>query len=181
MIDCPDALIWATIAIEDDTFLKNIGIDVAATAVAALNYLGAAAGENTPGGSTITQQLVRNIFFDFRKAQPSAASPAKRKRSCWRSCLTQSKSKEEILEMYFNEIYYGNLAYGAQTAAQTFFGKDVDQLSLGEAAHARGLAPGAGQPRSRLTRTRPCRRRWMNAGDRCWAKWSRRVLSVRIR
>ena len=134
----PDALILATIAIEDDTFFENIGIDVGATAVAALNFLGAANGENTPGGSTITQQLVRNIFFDFEKrAQRSLARKAEE--ILLAIVLTQSKSKEEILEMYFNEIYYGNLAYGVQTASQTFFGKDVDQLTLGEAAMLAGL------------------------------------------
>ena len=134
----PRSLINATIAIEDDSFFENIGIDVGHTAFAALNYLGAAAGENTPGGSTITQQLVRNIFFDFEKrAQRSIARKAEE--ILLAIVLTQSKSKEEILEMYFNEIYYGNLAYGVQTASQTFFGKDVDQLSLGEAAMLAGL------------------------------------------
>ena len=134
----PRSLILATISIEDDTFFENIGIDVAATGIAALNYLGESAGENTPGGSTITQQLVRNIFFDFEKrAQRSIARKAEE--ILLAIVLTQSKSKEEILEMYFNEIYYGNLAYGVQTAAQTFFGKDVDQLSLGESAMMAGL------------------------------------------
>ena len=134
----PEALIWATIAIEDDSFFENIGIDVGATAIAALSYLGAAAGENTPGGSTITQQLARNIFFDFEKrAERSVARKAEE--ILLAIVLTQAKSKEDILEMYFNEIYYGNLAYGAQTAAQTFFGKDVEQLSLGEAAMLAGL------------------------------------------
>ena len=133
----PRALINATIAIEDDSFFTNFGFDVGHTALAALNYLGAD-GENTPGGSTITQQLVRNIFFDFEKrAQRSVARKAEE--ILLAIVLTQSKSKEEILEMYFNEIYYGNLAYGVQTASQTFFGKDVDQLSLGEAAMLAGL------------------------------------------
>ncbi len=134
----PRSLIDATIAIEDDSFFENIGIDVGHTALAALNYLGASAGEITPGGSTITQQLVRNVFFDFEKrAQRSVARKAEE--ILLAIVLTQSKRKEDILEMYFNEIYYGNLAYGAQTAAQTFFGKDVDQLNLGEAAMLAGL------------------------------------------
>ncbi len=134
----PRSLILATIAIEDDSFFVNMGIDVGHTALAALNYLGASAGENTPGGSTITQQLVRNVFFDFEKrAQRSIARKAEE--ILLAIFLTQSKSKEEILEMYFNEIYYGNLAYGVQTASQTFFGKDVDQLSLGESAMLAGL------------------------------------------
>ena len=134
----PDALVLATIAIEDDSFFTNIGIDVGHTALATLNYLGAADRSSTPGGSTVTQQLVRNIFFDFEKrAQRSIARKAEE--ILLAIVLTQSKSKNEILEMYFNEIYYGNLAYGVQTASQTFFGKDVDQLSVGEAALLAGL------------------------------------------
>jgi len=134
----PDALVLATIAIEDDSFFKNIGIDVGHTVLAALNYVGAADRDSTPGGSTITQQLVRNIFFDFEKrAERSIARKAEE--ILLAIVLTQSRSKEEILEMYFNEIYYGNLAYGVQTASQTFFGKDVDQLSVGEAAMLAGL------------------------------------------
>ena len=134
----PEALKSATIAIEDDSFFENIGIDIGHTALAALNYLGAADRDSTPGGSTITQQLVRNVFFDFEKrAERSIARKAEE--ILLAIVLTQYRSKEEILEMYFNEIYYGNLAYGVQTASQTFFGKDVDQLSLGEAALLAGL------------------------------------------
>lgn len=134
----PRSLILATIAIEDDTFFENIGIDIGATAVAALTYLGASPGEVTAGGSTITQQLVRNVLFDFEKrARRSVARKAEE--IVLAIVLTGAKSKEDILEMYFNEIYYGNLAYGAQTAAQTFFGKDVQDLTLGEAALLAGL------------------------------------------
>jgi len=134
----PRSLILATIAIEDDSFYQNIGIDVGATIVATLNYFGAEEDELTPGGSTITQQLVRNVLFDFEKrAERSVARKAEE--IMLAIVLTQSKSKEEILEMYLNEIYYGNLAYGAQTAAQTFFGKDAVDLTLGEAALLAGL------------------------------------------
>ena len=134
----PESLINATVAIEDDSFFRNIGIDIGATAIAALNYLGAPAGAITPGGSTITQQLARNIFFDYEKRIERSVS-RKMEEIALAIVLTQAKSKEDILEMYFNEIYYGNLAYGVQTAAQTFFGKDVDQLTLGEAALLAGL------------------------------------------
>lgn len=133
----PRFLIHATIAIEDDSFFNNIGIDVPATMVAALNYLGAGR-DTSPGGSTITQQLVRNIFFDYEKRLQRSVS-RKLEEIMLALVLTQAKSKYEILEMYLNEIYYGNLAYGVQTAAQTFFGKDIDQLSLGEAALLAGL------------------------------------------
>ena len=134
----PQALILATIAIEDDTFFENIGIDIGATAIAALNYLGTGPAGNTPGGSTITQQLVRNVLFDFEKRAERSVT-RKLEEIMLAIVLTQSRDKEDILEMYFNEIYYGNLAYGVQTAAQTFFGKDVEALSLGEAAMLAGL------------------------------------------
>ena len=134
----PEALIQATIAVEDDSFFDNIGIDVGATAVATLRYLGAAEGELTAGGSTITQQLVRNVLFDFEKRVKRSVA-RKVEEIALAIVLTKAKSKQDILEMYLNEIYYGNLAYGAQTAAQTFFGKDVADLTLGESAMLAGL------------------------------------------
>jgi len=134
----PRSLILATTSIEDDSFFDNIGIDVGATLVAFLNYVGAEADENTAGGSTITQQLVRNVLFDYEKRTERSVA-RKLEEIVLAIVLTQAKSKEEILEMYLNEIYYGNLAYGAQTAAQTFFGKNVEDLTLGESALLAGL------------------------------------------
>ena len=135
--DFPQDLIDASVAIEDDTFWSNMGIDIAATGVATLNYLGAG-GERVPGGSTITQQTVRNILFDEEyRSQVSVAR--KVEEIILALFLTQRRSKEDIMTLYLNEIYYGNLAYGAQTAAQTFFGKDVGDLTLGEAALLAGL------------------------------------------
>lgn len=134
----PSELILATVAIEDDSFFQNIGIDVGATLVAFLQYVGADAGEQTPGGSTITQQLVRNVLFDFEKRAERSVQ-RKAEEIMLAILLTNRKSKEDILAMYLNEIYYGNLAYGAQVAAQTFFGKDVSDLTLGEAALLAGL------------------------------------------
>ena len=134
----PAELILATIAIEDSGYFSNIGIDIPATTVAFLAYLGAAPDDNTPGGSTITQQLVRNVLFDFEKR--AERSPQRKiEEIILALLLTQRKSKEEILGMYLNEIYYGNLAYGAQTASQTLFGKNVENLTLGEAAMLAGL------------------------------------------
>jgi membrane peptidoglycan carboxypeptidase len=134
----PQYLIDATIAIEDDGFWTNIGIDVPATTLAFLQFVGASPGENTPGGSTITQQLVRNVLFDPEKRSERSAS-RKAEEIILALLLTQRKSKEEILALYLNEIYYGNLAYGAQTASQVLFGKNVEDLTLGEAALLAGL------------------------------------------
>lgn len=134
--DFPQELINATLAIEDDTFFTNPGIEVEATLRAFAQYVGLAEGSS--GGSTITQQIVRNILFDFEyRAERSVQR--KVEEIMLALLLTQRKTKQEILELYLNEIYYGNLAYGAQAAAQVLFGKDVGELTLGEAALLAGL------------------------------------------
>jgi membrane peptidoglycan carboxypeptidase len=134
--DFPDSLIKATVAIEDDSFFTNPGIDVSGTGRALLQYLGLKQGSS--GGSTITQQLVRDVLFD---PQYRAERTIQRKveEILDALALTQKKSKQDILEMYLNEIYYGNLAYGAEAAAQTFFGKHVKDLTLCESALLAGL------------------------------------------
>jgi penicillin-binding protein 1C len=132
----PDSLIKATLAIEDDNFYTNPGIDVPATLRAFLQYVGLS--EGSTGGSTITQQLVRTLLFDpeYRMER----SPQRKLEEIGLALvLTQRKSKDEILELYLNEIYYGNLAYGAAAAARTFFDKDVSELTVGEAALLAGL------------------------------------------
>ncbi|MCU0482116.1 MAG: transglycosylase domain-containing protein, partial [Anaerolineae bacterium] len=132
----PQDLIHAIISIEDDSFYNNIGIDIPSTAVSLLGYLGL--GSAQTGGSSITQQLVRNVLFD---AEYRAERSAQRKAEeiFLAIALTGRMSKDQILEMYLNEIYYGNLAYGAQAAAQIFFGKEAKDLTLGEAALLAGL------------------------------------------
>lgn len=134
----PQDLINATVAIEDDSFFDNIGIDVGATTVAFLQFVGASADENTPGGSTITQQLVRNVLFD-PEYRAERSVQRKVEEIALAIAMTGRKSKDEILELYLNEIYYGNLAYGAQAASQVFFDKDVSELTLGESALLAGL------------------------------------------
>lgn len=130
-VDFPQDLVDATIAIEDDNFFTNSGIDLPATLRAFAQYVGLA--EGSTGGSTITQQVVRNVLFDFSKRAERSVQ-RKVEEILLALLLTGRKSKEDILELYLNEIYYGNLAYGAQAAAQTFFGKNVGELTLGEAA-----------------------------------------------
>ena len=132
----PQDLINATIAVEDDSFWTNPGFEIPATVRAFLQYVGLGAGDT--GGSTITQQLVRNVLFDFAyRAERSVQRKAEE--IILATLLTNRLPKQEIMRLYLNEIYYGNLAYGAQAAAQTFFGKDVEDLTLGEAALLAGL------------------------------------------
>ena len=132
----PQDLINATIAIEDDSFFSNPGFEVEATMRAMLQYFGVASGSS--GGSTITQQLVRNVLFppEYRAER---SIQRKVEEILLAFLLRQQKSPEEVLALYLNEIYYGNLSYGAEAAAQNFFGKSARDLTLGEAALLAGL------------------------------------------
>jgi 1A family penicillin-binding protein len=123
----------AVIAIEDDQFYEHAGIDVRATTRAItytmMNYLNLS---NRPvqGGSTITQQVIKNTLLVQDKRFD-------RKFKEWALALKleQIKNKDEILEIYLNEIPYGGEIYGIQEASQTFFGKDAVDLSLAESAY----------------------------------------------
>ena len=132
----PQDLINATVAIEDSTFFTNPGFEIQATARAFLQYVGLAKGDS--GGSTITQQVVRNILFSYEYRNERSIQ-RKVEEILLAFLLRQRKSAQQVMELYLNEIYYGNLAYGAEAASQTFFGKDVNQLTLGEAALLAGL------------------------------------------
>ncbi len=147
--EMPASLRQATIAVEDRSFYSNPGFDVLALGRALVQNL--RAGEVVAGGSTITQQLVRNLYL----------SPEERSsRSLWRKAretvlafrLTRHLSKDEILELYLNQIYYGNLAYGVEAAAQTYFGKSARDLDLAEASLLAGLpqSPAAYDPLTNL-------------------------------
>ncbi|MEP7292303.1 MAG: transglycosylase domain-containing protein [Chloroflexota bacterium] len=127
----PQSLINATIAIEDSSFFTNPGFEIQATARAFLQYVGLAQGDT--GGSTITQQVVRNVLFDY-EYRTERSVQRKVEEILLAFLLRQRQSPEKVLELYLNEIYYGNLSYGAEAAAQTFFGKSVSELTLGESA-----------------------------------------------
>ncbi len=131
--DVPQILIDATVAAEDKTFWTNPGVDVLGIARAAYSYAtGQSAGQG--GASTITQQLVKQrivgseVTFNRKIREQILAVE-----------VTQTYSKREILELYFNQIYYGNQAYGVKAAAQTYFGKGLQELTLAEAALLAGL------------------------------------------
>lgn len=128
----PQDLQSATIAIEDSRFYKHPGVDVVGIARAV--YQNLRSGTMGQGGSTLTQQLARNIYLTrekklSRKLQEMALAIQ----------LERHKTKQEILELYLNEVYYGSGAYGVQTAARIYFGKDAKKLSLSECALIAGL------------------------------------------
>ena len=131
----------ATIAIEDRRFYTHGGIDPQGIARAV--YEDVKARRVVQGGSTITQQLVRNLYISNERTVQR-----KLKEACLAIKLNDAWSKQRILASYLNQVYYGNLAYGIEAASQTYFSKPARALTLPEAALLAGLtqAPSAYNP-----------------------------------
>ncbi len=135
----------ATVAIEDRRFFTHHGVDPEAVARAA--YVNLATGDVVEGGSTITQQLVKNLYVGdeetFRRKFDEAVL-------AWQ--LEDRLSKQQILTSYLNTVYFGQGAYGAQAAARTYFGVDAAALSLSQSATLAGLitAPNHFDPYARM-------------------------------
>lgn len=141
----PAHLVHAVIAIEDKRFLTHDGMDV--RAIGRAFWTNVSAGGTMQGGSTITQQLAKNVFLSQERTWSRK----------WNEVLLAKKieenySKERIMEMYLNQIYYGEGAWGIKRAAYTYFGKEADQLTVAEAALLAGLikAPSALTPYKHL-------------------------------
>jgi penicillin-binding protein 1A len=130
--DIPKNLINATIAKEDRRFYQHHGIDFYGIARAVLANL--KSGKSKEGASTITQQLARVLFLT-----PEKRLERKIKEILLALQIEKRYSKEEILHLYFNQIYYGHGAYGVEAAAQTYFNKSVKDLTLAECAMLAGL------------------------------------------
>ena len=143
--DISQSLIDASLAAEDANFYENPGVDLKGIVRAVFQNI--QADETVSGASTITQQLVRNVILDPQeRAQRDGVAGVSRKirEALLAYQLTQKYSKSDILQMYLNEIYYGNLAYGVEAAAQTYFAKSARDLALPEAALIAGLAQAPG-------------------------------------
>ncbi|MFP5225463.1 MAG: transglycosylase domain-containing protein [Actinomycetota bacterium] len=129
--DMPDALKDAVVAVEDHRFFQHRGISPVAIARAAVMT---ALGKSRQGGSTITQQFVKNAYVGNQ-------------RTIWRKVreailavkLERQRSKEQILEDYLNTIYLGRGAYGVQAASKAYFGKSASRLRIDEAALLAGI------------------------------------------
>src|SRR5256886_1432534 len=132
--DIPQVLIDATVSAEDKTFWTNPGVDIVGTIRAVVSDVtGRSTGQG--GASTITQQLVKQ-----RIVGNEVSIKRKIREAILAVEVTNTYSKQQILELYFNQIYYGNQAYGVKAAAQTYFGKsDLSKLTLAEAALLAGL------------------------------------------
>jgi membrane peptidoglycan carboxypeptidase len=126
------ALTCATVAIEDKTFWENSGFDLRGIARAVVATL---RGGSQQGGSGITQQVVKNVVLPpEERAGPKRTSAVKIKEVLLSNRISTDYSKEQVLEWYLNTNFYGNLAYGIEAAAQTYFGKSAAELDLAEAA-----------------------------------------------
>lgn len=126
----------ATIATEDRFFYQNVGVDP--IAIARALYYNISEGEVVSGGSTITQQLARSVLLSPEERTQETLS-RKIREAVLAVELARRYPKDKILEIYLNQIYYGNLAYGIEAASQTYFGKAATELSLAEAALLAGL------------------------------------------
>ncbi|MBE7550347.1 MAG: PBP1A family penicillin-binding protein [Anaerolineales bacterium] len=134
--DIPQACLNATIATEDASFYRNPGVD--AWAILRALYINWKGGEVLSGGSTITQQLARNLLLSPQeRTEVSLTRKLREAILAWR--LARTYSKDEILTLYLNETYYGNLAYGIEAASRTYFGKHAAELDLAECAMLAGL------------------------------------------
>jgi 1A family penicillin-binding protein len=134
--DIPANLRQATIATEDASFYSNPGVDP--RAIIRAIWINLRGGEVLSGGSTITQQLARNLLLSPQeRAQRTLTRKLRESILAYR--LARSFPKDRILELYLNQTYYGNLAYGVEAAARSYFGKSVRDLDLAECALLAGL------------------------------------------
>ena len=128
----PQSLIWATIAIEDKEFYKHNGFSVKGIVRAAIFNM-KNKGEMR-GGSTITQQLVKNVFLSNEKTWKRKIVEA-----ILAVMLEWKLNKNQILERYFNQVAYGGEAYGVQEASLRYFGKNIWEINMAEATFLAGL------------------------------------------
>lgn len=128
--DFPERLIEAYLSAEDKTFFSHGGVDVLGTANAVFDYARKfGSGERAVGGSTITQQVAKNLLLG-----DEYSVTRKLKEMILAGRIEQVLTKQEILELYLNEIPLGRRSFGVQTAARAYFDKDVDDLELHEMA-----------------------------------------------
>lgn len=126
--DIPQSVVDAVVSIEDERFFKHNGVDLKRTVGAIFTYV-THGGKSSFGGSTITQQLVKNIKND------KEATWTRKIREWYRAIVLENKlSKEEIFESYVNQIYMGDGCYGFEVAARNYFGKPLSEVNIAESA-----------------------------------------------
>jgi membrane peptidoglycan carboxypeptidase len=127
--EIPEVVKWATISLEDRDFYSNPGVNAEGLGRALISNL---RGRDIQGGSSLTQQLVKNVLIPAEDRYEKSYS-RKIKEVILALAITRKYSKDQILEWYLNLNFYGNFAYGIESAAQVYFGKSVDELTLAEA------------------------------------------------
>ena len=134
----PPMLIRAFLAAEDKTFFEHHGVDIPGLAGAVVDYASKfGTGERARGGSTITQQVAKNLLIG------NAYSPTRKVREAILAYrIEQTLTKPQILELYLNQIFLGRNAYGVEAASHAYFDKELDQLSLGQMAYLAILPKG---------------------------------------
>lgn len=134
----PDQLIQAFLAAEDSNFFNHGGMDVSGLGRAMLkNVLNVVSGRRLEGGSTITQQVAKNVLLTNE-----SSINRKLKEAVLSARLESTLTKEQLLELYLNEIYLGYRSYGVASAAYNYFGKSLNQLTPDEAAFLAALPKG---------------------------------------
>ena len=153
--DLPPLFIKAVLAAEDDRFFSHPGVDATGLLRAAMEL--AQSGRIQSGGSTITMQLARNFYLSSEKSFIRKFNEV-----LLSLLLERTLSKEQIFELYANKIFLGNTAYGAQAAAQIYYGKTLGELNIAELAMLAGLpkAPSKYNPIANPERSR-IRRDWI--------------------
>lgn len=131
--EIPKTLVEATVAIEDERFYEHPGIDLHAIARAV--YKNARDRKSSEGGSTLTQQLVKNVILKNR----SKTVDRKLQEALLAFQVERSMTKDQILERYLNEVNYGGNIYGVKKAAELYFGKPLKSITLSESALLAGL------------------------------------------
>lgn len=161
--DVPDYLKMATVAIEDKHFYTHQGFDVQGIARAVFNIVFRG---RLQGGSTLTQQLVKNVLLSTERSLPR-----KLKEFILAVQIEKKFSKDQILQMYLQEAPYGGAAVGVETASNTYFGKSVRNLTLSESAFLAGLpqapsrySPYGTDPKAYIGRTEQVLRRMREDG-----------------
>ncbi len=130
--EIPPLMIKAVLAAEDDRFFEHPGVDIKGILRAAFTLM--RTGEKSQGGSTITMQVARNFFLSREKTYLRKINEI-----LLALKIEKELSKQEILELYLNKIYFGNRAYGVGAAARAYYGKELDQLNLSQMAMIAGL------------------------------------------
>jgi penicillin-binding protein 1C len=136
LAEIPAVLRQATIATEDANFYQNPGVDLAGILRAA--WIDLRGGEALAGGSTITQQVARRLLLGADEAsQTSLRRKLREAILAWN--VARVLPKDQVLALYLNQMYYGNLAYGVEAASQTYFGRPARELDLAQAALLAGI------------------------------------------